>query len=79
MVKTHTRAKRKKGLSPHFRHNKRMDSVKKKKRPKTFSAEQGAKEWAEKNKLKENDYIIEKAKKDKRFKITLKTAKKPKV
>ncbi|MDD5086681.1 MAG: hypothetical protein PHV16_02920 [Candidatus Nanoarchaeia archaeon] len=75
MVKTHTRAKRKKGLSPHFRHDRTLDTVKKKSRPKTFSTEDAAKAWAEKNKVKASDYNIEKAKKDKRFKVVLKEKK----
>lgn len=75
MAKTHTREKRKKGLSPHFRHHKTLDTVEKKNRPKTFSTEDAAKDWAQEKKLKASDYTIEKAKKDKRFKVVLKNKK----
>ncbi len=75
MAKTHTREKRKKGLNSHFRHHRTLDTVKKKSRPKTFSTEDAAKAWAEKNKLKAADYTLEKAKKDKRFKVVLKEKK----
>jgi len=75
MAKTHTREKRKKGLSPHFRHHRTLDTVEKKNRLKTFSTEDAAKAWAEKNKIKASDYTIEKAKKDKKFKVVLKNKK----
>ncbi len=68
----HTRIKRKRGLNSHFRHRNRADSKAKSKRPKTFRTEESAKEWAEKNKLKITDYTIEKAKKNKKFKVVKK-------
>ena len=72
MVKMHTRMKRKIGLNSHFRHKIRPDSEAKSKRPKTFKTEDGARSWAEKNKLSPAQYIIEKAKKNKRFMAVVK-------
>lgn len=67
MAKMHTRIKRKRGLNSHSRHRNRPDSKAKSRRPKTFKTEEGARAWAEKNKLKPEQYTIEKAKRNKRF------------
>ena len=72
MVKMHTRIKRKRGLNSHFRHRNKLDSKAKSRRPKTFKTEEGARSWAEKNKLKPEQYTIEKTKKNKRFMAVVK-------
>ena len=68
----HTRIKRKRGLNSHFRHRNRPDSEVKINSPKTFKTEDGARSWAEKNKLSPAQYIIEKAKRNKRFMAVVK-------
>ncbi len=74
----HTRIKRKRGLNSHFRHRIRPDSEIKSKGQKTFKTEDGARSWAEKNKLNPAQYTIEKAKKNKRFMAVVKQEKKSK-
>ena len=70
----HTRIKRKIGLNSHFRHRIRPDSEVKSKGAKTFKTEEGARSWAEKNKLSPAQYTIEKAKRNKRFKVVKKSS-----
>ena len=65
----HTRIKRKRGLTSHLKHNKNSNSMIKINRPKTFKTEEGARSWAEKNKLKHEQYTIEKAKRNKKFMV----------
>lgn len=70
MIKQHTRRKRNLGInSRRFKHRFIFTSVKKKNRPKTFSTEKMAHEHAKTLKLKENEYVVIKAKKNKRFQI----------
>ena len=72
MAKMHTRIKRKRGLTSHLKHNKNSDSMIKINGPKTFKTEEGARSWAEKNKLSPAQYTIEKAKRNKRFMAVVK-------
>ncbi len=65
----HTRIKRKIGLNSHFRHRNRPDSQVKSKGSKTFKTEESAHSWAKENKLSTSQYTLEKAKKDKKFKV----------
>ncbi len=68
MSKTHTRIKRKYGLSTHlnqyaFFHNR------KRYRPKTFKTEEAAHAWALNNGLKPEEYYLKKVKKNRKFEI----------
>jgi hypothetical protein len=56
MAKVHTRAKRKTGAGTHRRKPVSF-SRKRKKRPKTFSSEELARVWAEKNKIKNYELV----------------------
>jgi len=67
MAKMHTRIKRRLGLSTHLKHYRNSNSVIKSSRPKTFKTEEGAKAWAEKNKLKTEQYSLKPAKNNKKF------------
>ena len=71
MVKVHTRAKRKLGLTTRFAHKKSVTSRNKKHGPKTFKTEEGAKEHANKLGLKAGKFNIVSAKKNKRFKVAI--------
>lgn len=53
MSKIHTRTKRKYSLSTKFGHKRFFSNIKPKNRPKTFKSEEKAKEWAEKQGLKD--------------------------
>ncbi len=71
-MKVHTRVKRMAGVrSRRFRHRFFFGSIKKKNRPKTFKTEGSARKYAEKKKLKTEDYSLIKAKKNKKFQIKL--------
>ncbi len=69
MRKMHTRIKRMLGLSHNRRHS---ETNEKKNRAKTFSTPEAAKEHASKTGLKEGEYIIEPAKKNRRFRLAKK-------
>ncbi|MBW2980095.1 hypothetical protein KY360_01590 [Candidatus Woesearchaeota archaeon] len=70
MVKIHTRVKRKFGMRARF--SRKNPLRVKQSRPKTFITEAKAKEYAVKQKLKEDSYSIVPAKKGKKFKIETK-------
>ncbi len=69
--KMHTRAKRKYGRSTH-RNAKDIFGKPRQTRPKTFHTEQKAKEYAKVLGLKEGQYLLEKAKKGRKFKVVKK-------
>ena len=73
MSKIHTKAKRKTGAGTH-RRKPVSPSRKRKKRPKTFSSEDLAKKWAEKNNIKNYELVNLRIgnRKDKKIKIVVK-------
>jgi len=69
--KIHTRLKRKHNLTSSFGHKKFFSGYKKPHRPKTFNTKEAAIEYAEKQGLKKDQYILSPAKKNKKIKIEL--------
>ena len=67
MVKIHTRAKKKFGLSTHGTYGKKLPNLHKKKGPKTFKTEEAANKYAEENGIK--SFKLKKVKKNKKFQI----------
>ena len=71
MVKIHTRAKRKYGLSTRYRHYNYFHRIKKKNRPKTFKTEESAHAWASRHNLKPEQYYLRKTKRNKKFQVVM--------
>ena len=69
MTKIHTRTKRMFLLSTHLNHYDFFHPKAKQNRPRTFKSEEAAKKWASENKIE--NYTLDKAKKGKRFKISV--------
>ena len=69
MKKIHTPVKRRFKLSTHSRHYSFINRVKRKNRPKTFTTEKAAHEYALKNNLKKEEYFLKKTKHNKKFQI----------
>ena len=67
MKKIHTQAKRAFKLSTHLKHYRYFHKLGKKLRPRTFTSEERANEWASENNIAK--YTLIKVKKDKRFQI----------
>jgi len=67
MVKIHTRAKKKLGLSTHGTYGKTISAKYKKKGPKTFKTEEAAKKYASEKGIK--SFELKKVKKNKKFQI----------
>lgn len=72
MKKIHTRTKRKFGLTTSENQKDFFKPKPKVHGPRTFSTEQAAHSWASENGLKKDQYVLEPAKKNKRFKIVRK-------
>ncbi len=68
MRKIHTRAKRKHGLSTMPAHRDFFHPMARN-RPKTFKTEEAAHAWAAKQGMNPGQYVLEKAKRNRKFKI----------
>jgi len=69
MTKTHTRIKRRFGLSTSLSHYHFFHPSGVKARPKTFKTEESANAWALKNGLKESKFCLKRAKRGKKFQV----------
>lgn len=68
MKKIHTRIKRLYGLSTHINQYRFFHPIKRY-RPKTFKTEEAAHTWALNHGIKQGEYKLKKAKKNKKFQI----------
>jgi hypothetical protein len=70
MVKIHTKAKRAFGLGTHTKRKAFLKNMTRKHRPKTFATQEGANKWAAAQGMKEGEYTLVPAKKNKRFMVS---------
>jgi len=75
MRKIHTRLKRMHGLSTHKNWYYKFFHPEERIRPKTFKTEEAAHSWAKNNGIKEENYFLNPAKRNKKFQIVIKDGK----